>query len=54
MKRVYPDVTRFRQIVRGKIRDNLKRYITRGEVLGKQGKNFVSIPIPQIDIPKFK
>ena len=54
MKRVYPDVNRFRQIVRGKIRENLKRYITRGEVLGKQGKNFVSIPIPQIDIPKFK
>lgn len=54
MKRVYPDVNRFRQIVRGKIRDNLKRYITRGEVIGKQGKNFVSIPIPQIDIPKFK
>ncbi|MBI4582970.1 MAG: DUF444 family protein [Planctomycetes bacterium] len=54
MKRVYPDTNRFRQIIRGRIRQNLKRFITRGEILGKQGKNFVSIPLPQIEIPRFR
>ena len=48
------DHARFRAIVRGKIRDNLRRYISRGEVLGKQGKDVVSIPIPHIDIPRFR
>jgi len=48
------DHSRFRQIVRGKIRQNLRRYISQGELIGKQGKDLVSIPIPQIDIPRFR
>ncbi|MEM9192521.1 MAG: DUF444 family protein [Myxococcota bacterium] len=48
------DHSRFRQIVRGKIRQNLRKYISQGELMGKQGKELVSIPIPQIDIPKFR
>ncbi len=48
------DHSRFRAIVRGKIRENLKRYISKGELIGKQGKDVVSIPIPQIDIPRFR
>lgn len=48
------DHSRFRGIVRGKIRKNLKKYISQGELMGKQGKDVVSIPIPQIDIPKFR
>lgn len=48
------DHSRFRAIVRGKVRRNLKQYISNGEILGKQGKDVVSIPIPQIDIPKFR
>jgi sporulation protein YhbH len=48
------DHGRFRDIVRGKIRDNLKRYISHGELIGRQGKDTVSIPIPQIDIPQFR
>jgi hypothetical protein len=47
------DHSRFRQIVRGKIRKNLREYISHGELLGRQGKDVVSIPIPQIDIPRF-
>ena len=53
MDRVYPDTNRFRQIVRGKIRENLKQYIKQGELIGRQGKNVVSIPLPQIEIPRF-
>lgn len=48
------DHNRFRDIVRGKIRENLRRYISRGELMGKQGKEIVSIPVPQIDIPRFR
>ena len=48
------DVGRFKRIIRGRVRENLKKYITQGEMMGKQGKDVVSIPIPQIDIPRFK
>src|SRR5215510_15453524 len=47
------DHSRFRNIVRGKIRQNLRRYISQGEMIGRKGKELVSIPIPQIDIPRF-
>ncbi|NUO50767.1 MAG: DUF444 family protein [Polyangiaceae bacterium] len=48
------DHGRFRQIVRGKVRQNLRKYISTGELVGRKGKDVVSIPIPQIDIPRFK
>ena len=48
------DHLRFKQIVKGKIKQNLKKYITQGELIGRQGKDYVSIPIPQIDLPRFK
>lgn len=48
------DHGRFRAIVRGRIRQNLKKYISHGELIGKQGSERVSIPIPQIDIPRFR
>ncbi|HEV8246808.1 MAG TPA: DUF444 family protein [Polyangiaceae bacterium] len=47
------DHSRFRGIVRGKIRQNLRRYISQGELIGRKGKDLVSIPIPHIDIPRF-
>lgn len=48
------DHGRFRQIIRGKIRQNLRKYIAQGEMIGRKGKDLVSIPIPHIDIPRFK
>ncbi len=48
------DHARFRQIVRGKIKQDLKKYITNGEMFGRKGKDIVSIPLPQIDIPRFR
>ncbi len=48
------DHLRFKQIVKGKIKKNLRKYITQGEMIGRQGKEFVSIPIQQIDLPRFK
>jgi uncharacterized sporulation protein YeaH/YhbH (DUF444 family) len=48
------DHRRFREIVRGKIKENLRKYISHGELIGKKGKDAVSIPLPQIDIPRFR
>ena len=48
------DLNRFRQIVRGKIKRNLRKYMSQGEMIGRVGKNLVNIPIPQIDLPSFR
>lgn len=52
-QKIDADHARFRHIVRGKIKENLKGYITKGEILGKKGKDVVSIPLPQIQLPRF-
>jgi sporulation protein YhbH len=52
--RIDRDVNRFRHIVRGKIRENLRKYITHGEMLGRKGRDLVSIPVPQLDVPHFR
>ncbi len=54
MKRVDRDLGRFRQIVRGKIKKDLRKYMSHGEMIGRQGKRLVSIPVPQIDLPQFR
>jgi len=40
------DQRRFRQIVRGRIRKNLRKYVTHGEMIGRKGRDLVSIPVP--------
>ncbi len=54
VQKIDRDNARFRQIVRGKIKQELKKYITHGEMIGKQGKEYISIPLPQIEIPHFR
>src|SRR5436305_5341081 len=53
-QRIERDHQRFRKLVRGKVKSNLQKYISRGEMIGKKGKDLVSIPLPQIDIPQFR
>ena len=48
------DHQRFRQIVHGKFRRDLRRFISRGDLLGREGRRVVSIPIHDIDIPTFR
>ncbi|MBS0209869.1 MAG: DUF444 family protein [Planctomycetes bacterium] len=48
------DHARFREIVRGRIRQNLRKYVTQGEMIGRKGRDLVSIPIPQLDVPHFR
>ncbi len=52
--RIKQDHNRFREIVRGKIKENLRKYVQKGEMLGKKGKDVISIPVPSIDIPHFQ
>ncbi len=52
--RIEHDLSRFKQIVRGKIRQNLRKYVTHGEMIGRKGRDLVSIPIPQLDVPHFR
>ncbi|MDP3277437.1 MAG: DUF444 family protein [Deltaproteobacteria bacterium] len=48
------DHARFRDIVRGRVRENLRKYISNGELIARQGQDKVSIPVPQIDVPRFR
>jgi hypothetical protein len=52
--RIQNDHARFKDIVRGKIKQNLKHYIKKGELIGKQGKDKITIPVPRIDLPHFR
>jgi uncharacterized sporulation protein YeaH/YhbH (DUF444 family) len=54
IRKIDQDATRFRNIVRGKIKQDLRKYVTSGEMVGKQGKHVVSIPLPQIRLPRFR
>ncbi|MDH5680301.1 MAG: DUF444 family protein [Spirochaetota bacterium] len=52
--KIEQDHNRFKNIVKGKIRKELREYIGRSEMFGKQGKDIVSIPVPQIELPRFR
>ncbi len=53
VRRIDQDAGRFRRIVRGQVRQNLRRFVTQGELLGRVGKDRVSIPLPQVRLPRF-
>ena len=48
------DHQRFRQIVKGRIRDDLRKFLSRGELIGKEGKHLISIPVHQVELPNFR
>lgn len=52
-EKITRDYERFKQIIRGKVREDLRKHIVRGGMVGKQGKKAVKIPVPIIDIPRF-
>jgi uncharacterized sporulation protein YeaH/YhbH (DUF444 family) len=52
--RIDADHTRFREIVRGRIRRDLRRFLSSGELIGRCGDHAVSIPLPQIELPRFR
>lgn len=54
VQRIDRDLRRFKKIVRGVIKKELRKYMSTGELVGKKGKNVVSIPIRQIELPTFR
>lgn len=47
------DHARFRKIIKGKIRDNLRKYISRGEMPIPKGDGQFKVPMPSINTPRF-
>jgi sporulation protein YhbH len=54
VQRIDQDLGRFKKIVRGVVKKELRKYMSTGELIGKKGKNVVSIPIRQIELPTFR
>jgi hypothetical protein len=54
MFRIERDRARFREIVRGRLRKDLRKYLSSTELLGRRGDKSISIPIPQIELPRFR
>lgn len=54
MYRIERDRARFREIVRGRLRKDLRKYLSSTELLGRRGEKAVSIPVPQIELPRFR
>src|ERR1044072_8044716 len=52
--KIEKDLQLFRQIVKGRIREDLRKFLTKGELIGKEGKHLISIPVRGIDLPHFK
>jgi len=54
MLNVDRDLGRFRDIVKGRVRKDLRKYMSSGELIGRQGNKAVSVPIHQIGIPRLR
>ena len=48
------DLGRFRDIVKGRVRKDLRKYMSSGELIGRQGNKTVSVPIHSIGIPRLR
>lgn len=52
--RIHNDHSRFNDVVRGRIKKNLRDYIKNGEFISKQGNEKISVPISRVDLPHFR
>ena len=52
--RMERDRARFKDVVRGKIRKDLRKYLSSSDLVGRQGDKVVSIPVPSIELPRFR
>lgn len=48
------DHSRFRNIIKGRVRDNLRKYVSSGEMPIPKGNGQFKVPMPSIDTPRFK
>src|ERR1044071_954703 len=52
--KIEKDHQSFRQIVTGRIREDRRRFLAEGELIGKEGKHLISIPVRGIKLPHFR
>jgi len=52
--KIEQDHQRFRQLVKGKIRQDLRKYLGKRDMIAREGKHLVSVPIYDIDVPTFR
>ncbi len=52
MRPIERDLQRFKEIVRGEVRKRVREFLTREELLGQVEGRLVSIPLPQLELPK--
>lgn len=53
-KRIRKDLERYKRIVRGEVRKNLKDLVESGEIVGQRGRDIVKIPVKSIKTPEFR
>jgi len=47
------DSNRFKDIVKGKVKSDLKKYVSSQDLIGQQNGKMIKIPINNIDLPRF-
>ena len=52
--RIHSDHARFRAIVKGRVRDNLRRFIVQGDLVAQHGRKRVTIPMNEIRLPRLR
>ncbi|KGQ23120.2 DUF444 family protein [Thermus filiformis] len=52
MRPIERDLERFKAIVRGEVKKRAREFLTREELLGQLEGRLVSIPLPQLELPK--
>lgn len=52
MRPIERDLLRFKEIVRGEVKKRAREFLTREELFGQMEGRLVSIPLPQLELPK--
>ncbi len=52
--KIEQDHQRFRQLIKGKIRHDLRKFLGRRDMIAREGKHLVSVPIYDVDVPTFR
>src|SRR5438309_3490547 len=52
--KIKQDHSRIMDIIHVHIKNNLRKYSQKGEMIGKKGNDLITIPVPSIDIPHFR
>lgn len=52
--RIHNDQNRFNDVIKGKIKQNLRQFIKSGQFISKKGNDQIAVPISRVDLPHFR